>query len=71
LVPPTMRVMKVALLNPMIMSSLTDDDVCVDVHATLLYLLGIDHAQFTYKFQGLDSRLTGVEEANVRHELLS
>jgi hypothetical protein len=42
-----------------------------DVHATLLYLLGIDHMRFTYKFQGLDSRLTGVEEANVRHELLS
>ena len=42
-----------------------------DVHATLLYLLGIDHSRFTYKFQGLDSRLTGVEEAFVRHELLS
>ncbi|MFN9342231.1 MAG: DUF1501 domain-containing protein [Planctomycetota bacterium] len=42
-----------------------------DVHATLLHLLGIDHARFTYKFQGLDSRLTGVEAANVRHELLS
>ncbi len=32
-----------------------------DLHATMLYLLGIDHSQFTYKFQGLDSRLSGVE----------
>ncbi len=49
-----------------------EDRVSVhDVHATLLYLLGIDHARFTYKFQGLDSRLTGVEEANVIHELLT
>lgn len=41
-----------------------------DMHATLLYLMGIDHARFTYKFQGLDSRLTGVEEARVVHDLL-
>ena len=41
-----------------------------DVHATLLHLMGIDHARFTYKFQGLDSKLTGVEEANVIQELL-
>lgn len=42
-----------------------------DVHATLLYLMGIDHARFTYKFQGLDSRLTGVEESHVLHDLLT
>jgi len=41
-----------------------------DVHATLLHLLGIDHNRFTYKFQGLDAKLTGVEGANVLHELL-
>ena len=33
-----------------------------DLHATMLHLLGIDHLRFTYKFQGLDARLTGVEE---------
>ena len=32
-----------------------------DLHATMLHLLGIDHERFTYKFQGLDMRLTGVE----------
>jgi hypothetical protein len=42
-----------------------------DVHATLLHLMGIDHMRLTVKFQGLDSRLTGVEEARVIHELLT
>jgi len=42
-----------------------------DVHATLLHQLGIDHNRFTHKFQGLDSKLTGVEGANVVHDLLS
>src|SRR5689334_12980355 len=31
-----------------------------DFHATVLRLLGIDHERFTYKYQGLDQRLTGV-----------
>ena len=42
-----------------------------DVHATLLHQMGIDHARFTYKFQGLDSKLTGVEEASVVRDLLT
>jgi len=33
-----------------------------DLHATMLNLLGIDYKSFTYRFQGLDARLTGVEE---------
>lgn len=36
-----------------------------DLHATMLHLLGIDHNAFTYKFQGLDARLSGVEGAKV------
>jgi hypothetical protein len=31
-----------------------------DFHATLMYLLGIDHKQFTYRFEGRDYRLTDV-----------
>jgi hypothetical protein len=31
-----------------------------DFHATMLYLLGIDHKRLTVKFQGLDARLTGI-----------
>jgi len=36
-----------------------------DFQATLMHNLGIDHRRFTYKYQGLDQRLTGVEEAHV------
>ncbi len=32
-----------------------------DMNATILHCLGIDHKRLTYKFQGLDMRLTGVE----------
>ncbi len=31
-----------------------------DLHATMLHLLGLDHTQLTYKFQGRDFRLTDV-----------
>ncbi len=41
-----------------------------DLHATLLHQLGIDHERFSVKFQGLDSRLTGVEPARVVRELI-
>ncbi|TWT77045.1 hypothetical protein Pla123a_24740 [Posidoniimonas polymericola] len=36
-----------------------------DMNATILHQLGIDHKQLTFKFRGLDQRLTGVEEAHV------
>ncbi len=42
-----------------------------DFHATVLHLLGFDHERFTYKSQGLDQRLTGVEPARVVTELLA
>jgi len=42
-----------------------------DFHATVLYLMGIDHERFTYRYLGLDQRLTGVEKANVIRELVS
>jgi Protein of unknown function (DUF1501) len=41
-----------------------------DLNATILHCLGIDHSKFTFKFQGLDQRLTGVEEQHVIKELL-
>jgi uncharacterized protein (DUF1501 family) len=37
-----------------------------DLHATLLYLLGIDHERFTYRYQGRDFRLTDVSGHVVR-----
>ncbi|HEV3438920.1 MAG TPA: DUF1501 domain-containing protein [Gemmata sp.] len=42
-----------------------------DFHATVLQLMGIDHQRFTYRYQGLDQRLTGVEKANVIKEMVS
>jgi hypothetical protein len=42
-----------------------------DLHATMLHLLGIRHDAFTFKFQGLDVRLSGVEGARVLHDILA
>ncbi|MAS95357.1 MAG: sulfatase [Verrucomicrobiales bacterium] len=41
-----------------------------DLHATILHLLGIDHDKLTYRYQGFEQKLTGVEEAHVLRELL-
>jgi hypothetical protein len=40
-----------------------------DLHATMLYLLGIDHRRLTYRFQGRDFRLTDVS-GEVVHDIL-
>ena len=42
-----------------------------DFHATVLRMLGMDHEKFTYRYQGLDQRLTGVEQSRVIKELLA
>ena len=42
-----------------------------DLNATVLHLLGIDHERFTFKFRGLNQRLTGVEHAKVVKEILA
>ncbi len=42
-----------------------------DFHATILNQLGFDHERLTYRYQGLDSRLTGVEKASVIKALLA
>ena len=41
-----------------------------DVHATILYLLGIDHTKLTYRYSGRDFRLTDVG-GNVLHDLIA
>jgi arylsulfatase A-like enzyme len=41
-----------------------------DIQATILHLLGFDHEQFTYDFQGRPFRLTDVE-GNVINEILA
>ena len=42
-----------------------------DLNATLLHCLGIDHLKFSFKSQGLDHRLTGVEPAQVVKQILA
>jgi hypothetical protein len=42
-----------------------------DLHATMLRVLGINHRRFAVRFQGLDLRLTGVEEAHVVKGILA
>jgi hypothetical protein len=41
-----------------------------DLHATILHLLGIDHTQLTFKYQGRHYRLTDVH-GHVVHDLLA
>ncbi|MBU6328249.1 MAG: DUF1501 domain-containing protein [Verrucomicrobia bacterium] len=50
---------------------LRDPVTAHDLHATMLHCLGIDHAKLTYKSQGLDMKLTGVEPSRVLNELLA
>ena len=42
-----------------------------DLHATILQLVGFDHTRLTYKFQGLDARLTGVEPSHIVKDILA
>lgn len=42
-----------------------------DFHATVLELLGYNHDRFTFKYQGLDQKLTGVEPAKVIKQLIA
>jgi hypothetical protein len=43
-----------------------------DLHATILHLLGLNHEQLTYPFQGLNQRLTGVANpSKVVQDILS
>jgi hypothetical protein len=41
-----------------------------DLHATMLYMLGLDHEKLTYKYAGRDFRLTDVY-GNVVRDILA
>ncbi len=43
----------------------------VDINNTILHCLGIDNRRLSVKFQGLDARVTGVEDSRVLKEFLS
>ena len=42
-----------------------------DLNATILHCLGIDNNRFSFPFQGLEQRLTGVEETHVVNPILA
>ncbi len=42
-----------------------------DFHATLLHLMGIDHEKLTFRYSGLDQRLTGVESSKIVKSILA
>ena len=42
-----------------------------DLNATILNRFGIDHEQLSFKHQGLDMRLTGVEKARPVQDILA
>jgi hypothetical protein len=42
-----------------------------DLHATMLYLLGFDYRSFSYPYQGLDQKLTGVKPARIVSDILA
>ena len=52
--------------------NITENPVHIrDLNATILHTLGVDHKKLTFKYQGLDQRLTGVEEAHVVKDILA
>ena len=66
-------------IQPGLVYGATDDlgyaaaeNICTvhDLHATMLHQLGIEHDAFSFKFQGLDAKLTGVEGAKVIKNIL-
>ena len=50
---------------------LTNPVTVHDLHATMLHCMGIDHARLTFKSQGLEQKLTGVEPSRVVKEILA
>ncbi|MCL4205316.1 MAG: DUF1501 domain-containing protein [Pirellulaceae bacterium] len=52
--------------------NITENPVHIhDMNATILHCLGIDHRRLSVKFQGLDVRLTGVEDHHPVKEILA
>ena len=51
--------------------AVTDRHHIRDLHATILHLLGLDHEQLTYRYAGLDQKLTTVFPAEVIQGILA
>ena len=42
-----------------------------DLNATILHCMGIDDRKFSFPFQGLEQRLTGVEPTHIVKDILA
>jgi hypothetical protein len=52
--------------------NITENPVSIyDLHATMLHQMGIDPNRLTFRYQGLDARLTGVEGAEVVRDIIA
>ena len=52
--------------------NIVEDPVHIrDMNATILNQMGIDHNRLTFRYQGLDQKLTGAEPARVVDEILA
>ena len=52
--------------------NITENPVHIrDLNATILHCLGIDHNRLTFRYHGLDQKLTGVEPAKVVSGILA
>ncbi len=50
--------------------AVTDRHHIRDLHATILHLMGLNHEELTYRYGGLDQKLTGVVPAEPIHAVL-
>ena len=52
--------------------NITENPVHIrDFNATILNQLGINHKKLTFRYQGLDQTLTGVEPSRIVKEILA
>jgi Protein of unknown function (DUF1501) len=52
--------------------NITKDPVHIhELNATILHCMGIDFRKLSYKFQGLDMRLTGIDQRGPVHDILA
>ena len=58
------------MINNNLRINLIDKCYMHDLHATILYALGLDHERLTYRYSGRDFRLTDVH-GKVVHELFA
>jgi len=58
------------MINNNLRINLIDKFHMHDLHATILYALGLDHERLTYRYSGRDFRLTDVH-GKVVHELFA